>query len=290
MGSLIQEQVRTSAGLHPREIEWGADFRAYLFGRPQVFMRGSHTAMDAGGRRKAQDILNWFLLHQGIACSAEQFIDMLWPDADPAKALTNFHVTLHALRRVLEPELGPRQESTFIHRHAGKVYAFEAHDRWWTDVDDLELLYQRGHEADLAGMVSRARFYYRRVAGYVGQHSLLEGDRSTWLEPVRRKYAMMCSHSLSRLMELDAEAGDQEELLETAYAILRIDALHEPAVRAVVTSHLSNNKQDRAAHQLETFCRCLRDEVGLRPPHDLVELLDQLRPAGECGRRVFHAA
>jgi DNA-binding SARP family transcriptional activator len=278
MSLSVQSRDGAPSALHPREIELGAEYRAYLFGHLRVFRHDSEMPLNAGGRRKAVEILEWFLLHPGSPCSAEQFVDMLWPEADPEKALTNFHVSLHALRRILEPDLGPRQPSTFIRRHAATIYTFETGGRWWTDVDDLELLYQRGHECDLAGETSRARFYYRRVAGYAARHRLLEGDSSPWLAPYRREFSIMCGHSLSRLMELDAAAGDQEELLETAYAMLRVDRYSEAAVRAIALSHLRNDNTRQAARLIATFCHGLERDLGLRPSRDLLELHRRLAP------------
>lgn len=259
--------------LHPREIAAQAEFRAFLFGRPWIQRRGDPAPLDTGVRKRAQDILHWFLLNPGRPCSAEQFADLLWPDSDPDKALTNFNVSLHSLKRILEPSLPPRQDSSFIQRHANRVYTFSARGRWWTDVDDFNLAYSRGHEAEARDNLTSARFYFRRVASIGANRQLLEGDTHPWVGQQRRRIAVMCSHSLCRLMELDVALGDPEGALETAYCILSLDPLQEGAVRLVSRSLYDHGRRDLARQTLESYRRRLASQVGARPAPDLTELL-----------------
>lgn len=280
--------------LHPREIEQEAEFQVRLFGRLKVTRALDGSEVTPGGRRRALEILAWFVLNPGVVQSADQFIDLLWPEADPDKAMSNFHVSIHALRRMLEPDLRQGQESTFIRRHANKVYSFVPAGRWWSDVDDLELLYQRGHDADLAGESSRARFYYRRVSGYAAQNELLPELAGDWLVAHRQKYATMCTHSLGRLLALDQAAGDREELLETAYSMLRLNRYHEPALRVAVQSCLEKQNHTRAARLAAGFCTGLEKELGLKAPADLLGLLQPRSPhldrSPAPGRRLLQQA
>ncbi|GAB3432881.1 AfsR/SARP family transcriptional regulator [Flindersiella endophytica] len=267
---------------HPRELEREATCRVYLFGHLRMY-RGDQRVQLEASRRKGLHILLWFLLNPGKPCSADQFVDTLWPEADPDKAISRFDVNMHALKRLLEPELGPREESSFIRRHANRVYTFEPVDQWWTDVADLELLYQRGHECEMAGDVDRARFYYRRVSGYVSQGPLVDGESSPWLEPYRHRYALLCSQALARLMRLDADSGDDEELLESAYQMLHVDRCNQLATRVIVETSLRNGNQCRAKRRLQAFCDAVQRDLGVPPPAEFVELRRQLH-----GKRQRH--
>lgn len=207
-----------------RGFEREAPYRAYLFGYLRMY-RGDHRVTLESSRKKGLHILLWFLLNPGKPCSADQFVDTLWPETEPDKAIRGFDVNMHVLKRLLEPELGPRERSSFIQHHANRVYTFESADLWWTDVADLELLFRRGHAYDIAGDVARALFYYRRVSGYVSQGPLLDGESSSWLERYRHKYALMCSQALTRLMQIDIDSGTDEEAPR--------DGLPDAAARAV---------------------------------------------------------
>lgn len=263
---------------HPRELERHASHRAYLFGYLRMY-RGDHRVELEAGRRKGLHILLWFLLNPGKPCSADQFVDMLWPDAEPDKAISLFDVNMHALKRLLEPELGARQRSSFITHHTNRVYSFESTQQWWTDVVDLELLYRRGHASDIAGDHTRARFYYRRVAGYVSQGLLLDGENGPWLERYRHKYKLMCTQALTRLMQIDAACDADEELLEAAYLMLRLDAYNQMAIKAIIDSSLRSGNRGKAARRLQAFCEAVQRDLGVPPPSEFVELRHRLADA-----------
>lgn len=257
---------------HPRELEHDATYRAYLFGRLRVHRGVERLPLEKVSRRKALEILQWFLLNPGKPCSAEQFVELLWPDGDVDRCLGNFHVAIHALRRLLEPDLSPREDSNFVHRHANKVYSFDGADCWWTDVADLELLHHRGHEHERAGDLGLARFCYRRVAGYVAQGLLAEDDEPTWLEPYRHRYAQLSAQSLTRLMKLDAAVGDDHELVESAYQMLKVDKYNQLAARVIIEAMLSSGDLRRAQTRLRSFCETFQQDLGIPVPDELDEL------------------
>ncbi|WP_327138865.1 AfsR/SARP family transcriptional regulator [Nocardia sp. NBC_01327] len=260
---------------HPRELEREAPYRAHLFGDLRIY-HGDHRLTLETSRRKGLHILLWFLLNPGKPCSTDQFVDTLWPGADPDKAIQGFDVSMHALKRLLEPELGPREQSSFIQRHASRVYTFDPAGLWWTDVADLGLLYQRGHACDIAGDVARARFYYRRVSEYVSQGPLLEDESCHWLEHHRRRYDLMCSQALTRLMQIDIDCGPDEELLESAYQMLRLDRYNQLATTVIIEVLLRNGQHGRAERRLEAFCSAVQRDLGVQLPAEFVELRRQL--------------
>lgn len=260
------------AMVHPREMEHDATYRAYLFGTLRIYRGPDRLPLEKISRRKAVEILQWFLLNPGKPCSAEQFVELLWPDGDVDKCLGNFHVTIHALRRLLEPDLGPRQDSRFVHRHANKVYSFDGADCWWTDVADLELLHHQGHEHERAGDPDLARFCYRRVAGYVAQGPLAEDEEPQWLEPYRSRYAQLSAQSLARLMVLDAAVGDSHELVESAYQMLKVDKYNQLAARVIIEASLRSGDLHRAQHRLRAFCDKFQRDLGLPVPDEIDEL------------------
>ena len=160
--------------VHPREYEQQATYRGYLFGPFRLF-RGEQAIGDLMQRRnKARMILKWFLLNPGKLGSADEFIDLFWPEISPEKTLGNFHVTMHCLRHMLEPTLNARQESAFIRRKPNNFYWFQTDESWWTDTSDVEMLLERARAYDVQGDNRRASYYYRKVASYCSRGFLPE--------------------------------------------------------------------------------------------------------------------
>lgn len=262
---------------HPRELERDAVYRAYMFGPIRLYRGDSRIVLEAS-RRKGLHILLWFLLNPGRPCTADQFVETLWPEIDPDKALSRFDVSMHALKRLLEPELAPRKRSAFIQHHTNRVYTFEPADLWWSDVADLEMLYRCGHASDVAGDPARARFYYRRVSAYVAQGPLLEDESAPWIDRFRHKYTLMCSQALVRLMELDSDSdcGTDEDLLESAYQMLRLDPYSELATKVIVEVSLRSGNLRRAKRRLEAFCDAVQRDLGVQPPNEFIDLRRRL--------------
>src|SRR5579884_1258601 len=93
-----------------------ARYQASLFGPFQLIVDGG-TRPKSWRRNKAKTLLKWFLLNPNESYSADQLIHYFWKDTAPTVASRNFHVTMHYLRHVLEPELARNQKSTFIVRN-----------------------------------------------------------------------------------------------------------------------------------------------------------------------------
>lgn len=269
-------QLLTNHLVHPREYEYQATYRGYLFG-PFRFFRGEESTGELMQRRnKARQILKWFLLNPGKLGSADEFIDLFWPDISPRQALGNFHVTMHYLRRIIEPELGAREASAFIHRKPNNFYWLEPDERWWMDTSDIKMLLERAHTADRHADDNRAAYYYRKIAGYCSQGFLPEDEFEDWLLPYRRHYKHTYYHVLKRLIQIYRHKNASEEVLEYAYQTLLLDPFNEIATRAIVDTYLQQENASGAQHRLDTFLRSLQQGLGLRPSKDLSILRERI--------------
>ncbi|MFL5592658.1 MAG: BTAD domain-containing putative transcriptional regulator [Ktedonobacteraceae bacterium] len=265
--------------VHPREYEHQATYRGYLFGSFRLF-RGEQPIGDLMQRRnKARMILKWFLLNPGKLGSADEFIDLFWPEISPEKTLGNFHVTMHCLRHMLEPTLNARQESAFIRRKPNNFYWFQTDESWWTDTSDVEMLLERARAYDVQGDNLRASYYYRKVASYCSQGFLPEDESEDWLIPYRHRYKQIYSQVLMRLMQLHTQSNESEEVLEYAYQMLLIDPYNEVATRVIVDAHLQQGNISLAQRRLDIFWSALQRDLGLRPNKEFYLLRERIHAA-----------
>lgn len=265
--------------IHPREYEYQAVYRAYLFG-PFRLLHGDQPIGELMQRRnKARMILKWFLLNSGKLGSADEFIDLFWPEIVPEKALSNFHVTMHYLRHMLEPSLLPRQESTFIRRKPNNFYWFQMNESWWIDTNDLEMLLERAREYDQRGDERRSAYYYRKAAQYYSQGLLPEDECESWLRPYRSRYKHTYLQVLTRLIQIYTQWNELEEVLEYAYQSLLIDPYSEKAVQAIVEAHLQQGNTTLAQRRLDAFWSSLHADLGLYPNKELYTLRERIRAA-----------
>lgn len=271
---------------HPRAIEEAARYRAYLFGARRVYSDGELVGPMWLARNRAWEILLWFLLNPRQPCLAEVLVENLWPGEDSAKSVASFHVCMHVLRRALEPDLPRGGDSVFLRRHDGKLYSFNPRDQWWTDADEIERLDRLGQTCELDGDIPRAKYYYRRVAGYVAQGPLLATDTFAWVETYRSKYRQLCQRSLTRLMVLESESGAEEELLEAAYVSLMADPRNQLATEILVLNSIARGDYGAARSRLHAFSRAAEGELSMDVPREFTELYSALADPDRCEEQV----
>lgn len=263
--------------VHPREYEYQANYRGYLFG-PFRFFRGEQPTGELLQRRnKASQLLKWFLLNPGKLVAADELIDLFWPETSLEKAPGNFHVTMHYLRRVLEPDLNARQESSFIHRKPNNFYWLQIDERWWVDTSEIQLLLERAQAHDRHGDDSKAGYYYRKIATYCSQGFLLEDESEDWLRPYRRHYTHIYSQVLTRLIQLYTQRNELEEVQEYAYQLLFIDPYNEMATQTIIDANLQQENFSIAQRRLDAFWHSLQQDLGLNPNKEFHVLRERMR-------------
>lgn len=273
-------EIAVPENIHSQEYEQEAEYRAYFFG-PFRVLRGDRPLGEDGPRRgKAFLVLRWLLLNPGRPLSADVILEQFWPDQPPDKAMGNFHVTMHCLRRMLEPQLPPRQESSFIHRGPGNFYRFDPAGKWWTDAAEVERLLERAHASDARGDGHSASFFYRQVSRYCSMGFLPGDPDAAWLDGYRRRFQQIHGVTLMRLLHLGNETATQEELLDYAYHLLRVDQCNEAATRVIIDAYLDSGNTARAAWHLERHCTSVSRDLGVQPSWELLQLREQIRKTG----------
>lgn len=254
---------------HPREREYGALYRAYAFGQFHLLYQEKPIKETMWRRSKVKALLKWFLLNPGKLCSADEFIDLFWSDLPPETAFGNLYVTMHCLRHLLEPSLEPREASKFVRRQSNNFYWFEMDNTWWTDVAEVQHLFDIARVFDTQGEDAKASFYYRKVISLCSSGFLPEDRDESWLRPYRQHYEYIYSQVLVRLIQMYLQRNEGEEVLEYAYLALASDPYCEPAMKAIVDVYFKQGNTEMALRRLDDF-RCLvRQELGVEPSKEM---------------------
>ncbi len=257
---------------HPREREYDAYYRAYFFGQFRLFTQQKSIKETAWRRNKVKALLKWFLLNPGKLCSADEFIDLFWPDLPLETASGNLYVTIHCLRHLLEPSLGARETSKFIRRQSNNFYWFEADETWWSDIADVQSLFNTARAFDGRGEILKALFYYRKVVSLCSAGFLPEDESEQWLRRYRQHYEYIYLQVLVRLIQLHQQRGELEEIVEYAYMALSLDACCEPAMKAIIEVYFKQGNAGMALRRLDDFGSLLRQELGVEPGKELLAL------------------
>jgi DNA-binding SARP family transcriptional activator len=191
----------------------------------------------------------------------EEWCDKLWPDRDPEASARLLKVYVHRIRakfgtvRVIETQgngyrLG-RNVDVDVHRLDAITRAYD------TTRDRLD--------GDTFAVVARAfesikDRCYRRIA-------CLE-----YFEELEPRFVAIGAE-VARLLVHDAFLrGDAAGAARIAEDLVLLDPYDEVAAELFIRAQLLLGRQDAAARHFRSFCRTLRDELDVPPPHHLTRL------------------
>lgn len=150
---LEQEMVATTS--HALEIwDKAAPFlKIYILGPLRIFRYGQPVPAAAWGSDMTKTLLAFLLWKGRNGASRSEILEALWTDRQPEEASNHFHVTLHRLRRLLEPELQQGHASQYIRHERGR-YRFDFDAPHWLDVAAFQDLAHMGGLEELKQAVS----------------------------------------------------------------------------------------------------------------------------------------
>jgi DNA-binding SARP family transcriptional activator len=252
-------------------------FQAWLFGPFRVIRDGDEIADPTWGRKSSRTLLKWFLLSPGRPFSGAELGAVLWAGRPASDTAKNLHVTLHHLRRVLEPGLPGRRPSRFIRTDETGRYWFDPLDRWWTDADEAESLWGSADASRERGDDDAAIATLHELLAYYGQGFLPEELYEDAFAPFRDAHDRKHDEALHALLKLYRATDRRYEVLACATQILDRDPYSECAVTALVEVYLAQGSPATAISELDRFAQVLNDDLGMPPSPNLIALRERLR-------------
>lgn len=268
--------MRQVADIGDRSADPGAPergrYQAWLFGPFRVRRNGMPIGEPAWPRASARSLLKWFLLNPGERVSSSELCELFWPGERGRDRTNRLRVTLHCLRRALEPEGTRGHPSTFVRSDRRGRYWFDPADLWWTDVAEVERLAATARAAAGKGDRPGAIAGYERLAGYYRRGFLPEDVYDDTFDVHRNAHERAHSGALHQLMELYLAVGFDYEALSCGLEILEIDQYSEAATIVVARIGWRHGDSAGAVRRLDEFTRTVEHDLGIVPGPGLLEL------------------
>lgn len=226
------------------------------------------------GGRLPKLLLEAIIVHGLRDIPKEVIIESLWPEADPAASAGNFKVTLHRLRKVLQPNLGRGERSAYVHLRDGRISLDPDHCR--VDVQQfLEAAKKiRNGGARLDSQALRA-LCRRARALYTGDF-LPEERYAPWAEmkrlALRDTYQYLLSTEARILMEEGALAAAADLYAE----LLRLEPCLEAAAQNLMRLYARLGRRGDALQVFAAFTDILHEALGVRPDLQTQDLFEQI--------------
>ena len=214
------------------------------------------------------------MVHGLADIPSDILIEDLWPESDPAAGRRNFKVTLHRLRKALEPSLAKNQKSAYVRLRDRRVSLNPARCRvdvqeFLTLCKDIKRLAMDDDSERILQLGWRARALYRG-------DFLPDEPYAPWVE--MKRWALKESF-LGLLMQMAAiceDRGRAGQAADCCRSALSADPCHEEAVQRLMRLYAAANHRSEAARVYRQLCSALQAELGISPDRATTQLYERL--------------
>ena len=255
-----------------------AILRIQILGLFQVWRQQELLTMPT---QKSKALFQILLVEPGQLVSKDQILEYLWPDLPLRKAQNNLWVTVSQLRRVLQPNLQPREPSAYIDKQ-GEGYCFNIKSDYWLDGDAFAAHLAAAQSAtDLTARISAweaARKLYK--GDYLGDELYAE-----WAQFPRMQWKRRYEQLMVNLAVAYRQNGRYQQAITLCHEILTMDNVNETAGRLLMSCHTALGERTTALKIYADLVDALQNEIGVDPMPETVELASQIKlPDGNWKR------
>lgn len=219
--------------------------------------------------RQVEELLGFFLLHQGAHHGREKLITLLWPDSDPDKARGRFSTALWRLRAMFD-ELGTPADS---YLHATREWvAFAPSYPLQIDIEQFQRTILQAES--LTAVSAREKALVDALSLYKGE--LYEGIYSDWCLVERERLARLRLRAMGQMMASCLHRGAFAEAVEWGQAILADDPLREEVHRALMHCYQNTAQYGRAITQFQQCAQLLQNELAILPLPETIAVYQEI--------------
>jgi DNA-binding SARP family transcriptional activator len=230
-----------------------------LLGSFEVRLNGALIALTS---TRAQSLLAYLALRQGMPQRRDRVAGLLWPESTDRQARTNLRHVLHTLRAGVpdaDHYLRATTQTLSLRDFSADVAVFDA-----ALAEDDRL----GEAVDL----------------YAGD--LLEGCYDDWLTAERDEYRRRVTGALARLVPLLEQRGEIDAALKYAERARALDPVAEAPYRWLMRLHDAQGDRARAVRVYHECVATMEDELGVQPSPETQALYEALLPPGDAAPRA----
>ncbi len=215
-------------------------------------------------RKKAAELLR-FLVLAGTAVPRATLLAALWPDADSGSEVT-LRVTLHALRRALEPDV--EGAGNYIFSNSNAIGLRNEHvgpsdvQRALAVLGRAKLLFARNAPSEACTLLAPVA---RDLAAAPKDRAV-----TRWLAPFVTQWRTAAVDANRTLARIAAASGDRSVAVASARLAHELDPLDEETIMLLMELYAQSDTFDAARLVFRTYKRRLFETIGASPGAELV--------------------
>ncbi len=193
----------------------------------------------------------------------DQIIEALWPEVTAQSGERNLKITLHRLRKVLEPEMDKAFGSSYVYLKANVMYLDE--ELCKTDLDDFLSFCRRGEKKEREGDTEAALFLYNNALDLYKGDFLSEELYTSWIDAKREELRKLYINLLFRIAGIQEKRGTSKIAIECYKKIIQIDPLSEQVYQRLMTLYSNRHMQGEAIKAYKDCRKALWEGLDTEP-------------------------
>ena len=247
-----------------------ADITALVLGPLELSVAGRRVPR--WNSLKARALFQYLLIHQDRPVRRDVLMELQWPDHTHNSARNNLNVALYSLRNILD---GPGQGVQPIVYQDG-CYSLNPQLKWWIDRNEFISRLQHAESARRAGRPQQA-IDACEMAVRLYRGPLFEDDPAgDWFLPEQRHLEELYLQALEHLATVYFDRGRLPEAVRFGQLAVVTDPCCEPMHRLLMRCFGSQHQQQLVCRQYRSCVDALRDELGVPPGEETVQLFRDL--------------
>ena len=226
---------------------------------PFALYRGT-TRVPLGHNKAVLELCRYLIARAAQAVPRDEIIDLLWPEADPDRAVHRLHVTISSLRRMLG---GSKARDCYV-QFGNDSYSIAA-GLVTTDCDLFEHHYGHGTLCLRKNDEGAAAAAFRAALALYHGDYLAEHPYTEWTLQYRVHFRELRLNALTFLCQQAMLADNPTVVVNYAQELLTIDNLREFPHRSLMRAHYVMGQRGCAIRQYLTCAEDLRRELGVAP-------------------------
>jgi DNA-binding SARP family transcriptional activator len=224
---------------------------------------------------KARTVFQYLVLQMGRPVRREVLMELMWPEHTLVSARNNLNAALYSLRSTLSQH--GRDDQYILYQDG--CYLPNPELTWWIDRTEFLAAVQHAESARRDGDGRRAiHVYLQAVRLYRGPLFEDDGD-SDWYLPEQRRLKDLYLQALECLTEMHMGLDDLAAAVQFGQLALSADQCCEAVHRLLMRCYALQHQQQLVSRQYQLCCAALRDELGVSPGADTVQLFRSLTAA-----------
>jgi TolB-like protein len=238
-----------------------------LFGGFELTSRARGDKVVVPGKRE-RVLLAYLALSPECRTSRRKLCSLLWGDANSKTTLDNLRVCVWSLRKALGDEK---------HRVVASDNEDIMLDAAAFDVDAWAYR-QLSAQSAPAELQAAANLY---GGEFLDGLDIDSDDFETWRRTEATRYRDQATDVFARLLAQFANAGETERAIEAGTKLLRLEPLHEPAVRQLIRLYDQTDRRGAAIQLYRSFADNLRKELNAQPRAETRATFAEISRGGE---------